>query len=56
MIESQPHSSLEMTIRSLQDVAGRGDLVRLNALGGKTLYQLARENGHDTIAEMLKAS
>jgi ankyrin repeat protein len=32
MIESQPHSSLETTIRSFQDAAGRGDLARLNAL------------------------
>ena len=32
MIESQPHSSLETTIRSLQDAAGRGDLARLDAL------------------------
>ena len=32
MIESQPQSSLEKTIRSLQDAAGRGDLARLDAL------------------------
>jgi ankyrin repeat protein len=34
MIESRPHSdsSLETTIRSLQDAAGRGDLAHLNAL------------------------
>jgi hypothetical protein len=32
MIESQPHSSLETTIRSLQDAADRGDLAPLNAL------------------------
>jgi ankyrin repeat protein len=32
MIESQPHSSREKTIRSLQDAAGRGDLARLDSL------------------------